>query len=216
MYTKKTYGLRNFGCIPIRLPELTGLLNDYSSPNDKVSNMVKQGDLIRLKRGLYCVSPHITEQRLSNELIANHLYGPSYVSLETALAFYKLIPERMASTQSVITKRAKVFETALGRFTYTTVPEDYYALGIRQEQVDNRYVFLIATPEKALCDTILLRSNLRITSEKAMHAFLEEYMRVDLQEIIHPDLNIIDACITTNHKATELGWLRKVIEHECI
>lgn len=178
--------------------------------------MVKQGDLVRVKRGLYCVSPRITEQRLSNELIANHLYGPSYVSLETALSFYKLIPERMASTQSVITKRAKAFETPLGRFTYTTIPEDYYSLGIRQEQVDSRYVFLIATPEKALCDIILLRPNLRITSEKTMRTFLEEYMRVDLQEITNPDLNIIDACIATNNKSAELGWLRKVIEHECI
>ncbi len=216
MYTQKTYELRNFGCIPIRLPELTRVLKDYNSPKDKVSNMVKQGDLVRVKRGLYCVSPRITEQRLSNELIANHLYGPSYVSLETALSFYKLIPERMASTQSVITKRAKAFETPLGRFTYTTIPEDYYSLGIRQEQVDSRYVFLIATPEKALCDIILLRPNLRITSEKTMRTFLEEYMRVDLQEITNPDLNIIDACIATNNKSAELGWLRKVIEHECI
>lgn len=216
MNAKTTKQLRNFGCIPISLSALASILDDYHSPRDKVSYMVKQGVLVRLKRGLYCVSPEITDQRLSNELIANHLYGPSYVSLETALAFYNLIPERVVATQSVITSRAKVFQTTLGRFTYKTVPEDYYSLGIRQEQVNARYVFLIATPEKALCDLILLRPNLRITSEKAMYTFLEEYMRVDFQELTKPDLSIVDACIATNHKATELRWLRKVLEHECV
>jgi len=216
MDTKTTEQLRDFGCIPINLSALAGLLDDYHSPRDKVSYMVKQGALVRLKRGLYCVSTQVTGQRLSNELISNHLYGPSYVSLETALAFYNLIPERVVATQSVITRRAKEFETPLGRFIYKTVPEGYYSLGVRQEHINARYVFLIATPEKALCDLILLRPNLRITSEKAMHAFLEENMRVDFQELTNPDLSIIDACIATNHKATELRWLRKVLEHECV
>jgi len=216
MTTKTTDQLRNFGCIPIGLPALGELLEDYHSPRDKVSAMVTEGALIRLKRGLYCVSPQITGQRLSNELIANHLYGPSYVSLETALAFYNLIPERVVTTQSVMTRRAKIFETPLGRFIYKTVPEDYYPLGVRQETSNPRAAFLIATPEKALCDLILLRANLRITSEKAMVTFLEDYMRVDLQEIKNPDLSILDGCIATNHKATELRWLRKVLEHECL
>jgi len=195
---------------------LSGILGDYDSPKDKLSYMTKQGDLIRLKRGLYCVSSKITGKRFSSELIANHLYGPSYVSLETALAYYNLIPERMAVTQSVVTRRAKTFQTPVGRFTYQTVPDGYYSAGIRLEQCDTHCAFMMATPEKALCDLLLLRSHLRITSEKAMRAFLEDYMRVDVTEIQNPDLSIIDACLATHHKVTELQCLRKVMEHDCV
>jgi hypothetical protein len=67
---------------------------------------------------------------------------------------------------------------------------------------------------KALCDLLLLRSRLRITSEKAMRAFMENHMRVDLSEIKDPNLEIIDACLETHHKATELRCLRKVLEHD--
>jgi len=195
---------------------LSGILANYDSPKDKVASMVEHGDLVRLKRGLYCVSSHITGQRLSSELIANHLHGPSYVSLESALAFYNLIPERMAATQSVSTTRAKMYQTPVGRFTYQTVPDDYYSVGIRLEQAEAGVTFMIATREKALCDLILLRSRLRITSEKAMRAFMADYMRVDFSEIKNPDLGIIDACLATHHKATELRGLRKVMEYDCV
>jgi phage terminase large subunit-like protein len=211
-----TNKLRKFGSIPLTGGTIAGLLADYDSPKDKVSYMVEHGELVRLKRGLYCVSTDITGKRFSSELIANHLYGPSYVSLETALAFYNLIPERMAATQSVVTKRAKLFQTPVGRFTYQTVPEEYYSVGIRQQQVESGVTFMIASPEKALCDLILLRSHLRITSEKAMRAFMEDYMRVDFSDIKNPDLGIIDACLATHHKVTELRCLRKVMEHDCV
>lgn len=216
MKTEITDRLRNFGCIPFTGATLDGLLGDYDSPKDKVSYMVEQGELVRLKRGLYCVSTAITGQRFNSELIANHLYGPSYVSLETALAFFNLIPERLASTQSVVAKRAKMFQTPLGHFTYQTVPEGYYSIGVRQEEVAGRYVLMIATPEKALCDLILLRSNLRIASEKSMRSFLETHMRVDFSELKKPDLSIIDACIETHHKVIALRSLRKVVEHDCV
>jgi len=216
MYADITEKLYDLGCIPLSTATLDGLLVNFSSKKDKVSSMVKQGELVRIKRGLYCVSPRITEQRLSNELIANHLYGPSYVSLEKALAYHNLIPERVEVTQSVVSKRAKKFQTPLGLFTYMTVPSDYYSIGINQEQTSTGQTFLIASPEKALCDLILLRPNLRIVSEKSMRIFLKEYMRVDLQEISNPDLDIFDQCIATGRKSTDLLCLRKVIENECL
>lgn len=216
MYADITEKLRGLGCIPLTAATLDGILANFRSPKDKVSYMVKQNELVRIKRGLYCVSPRITGQLLSNELVANHLYGPSYVSLEKALAYHKLIPERVEVTQSVVIKRAKRFQTPLGQFTYMTVPTDYYSIGINQKQTLTGQTFLIASPEKALCDLILLRPNLRIVSEKSMRTFLKEYMRIDLQEISKPDLNIFDQCIATGRKSTELLCLRKVIENENI
>ena len=216
MNTKITEKLRGFGCTPFSATTLDSLLTDYCSPKDKASSMVKQGELLRIKRGLYCVSPRLTGQRLSKELIANHLYGPSYVSLESALAYYNLIPERVEITQSVVIKRAKEFQTSLGRFTYTTIPPDYYSIGIKQEETLTGQTFLIASPEKALCDLVLLRPNLRIVSEGAMRMFLETHMRVDFQAISNPNLGVLDQCIATGRKNMALLCLRKVLENECL
>lgn len=214
--TELTDKLKAIGPVPVTGSDLTALLSDYDSPKDKLAYMVRQGHLLRLKRDLYCVSSKITGERYSLPLIANHLYGPSYVSLESALSYYELIPERVACTQSVVSKRAKRLETPLGLFTYQTLPSDYYSIGVRQEIVGNRLAFFIATPEKALCDLLLMRSRLRITSARAMRTFLLDEMRMDLAELRNPDLRIIDACIATHHKPLELQSLRKVLEHECV
>ncbi len=214
--TELTEILKVFGPVPMTGSDLSGTLSDYDSPKDKLAYMVKQGQLVRLKRDLYCVASKITGERYSLPLIANHLYGPSYVSLETALSYYQLIPERVVSTQSVVSKRAKRFVSPLGIFSYQTVPSDYYSIGIRQEVAGNRFTFLIASPEKALCDLLLMRSRLRLTSARAMQAFLLDEMRMDLSELKRPDLAVIDACIATNHKPLELQSLRKVLEHECV
>jgi hypothetical protein len=213
--TELTDKLRMFGSIPLTGADLSGVLSDFDSPKDKLAYMVKQGQLLRLKRDLYCVASAITGERYSLSLIANHLYGPSYVSLETALSYYQLIPDRVVSTQSVVSKRAKRFASPLGLFSYQTVPGDYYSIGIRQEFAGDRCAYLIASPEKALCDLLLMRSRLRLTSARAMQTFLVDDMRIDLSELKTPDMGILDACIATNHKPLELQSLRKVLEHEC-
>jgi len=61
--------------------------------NNKISELEKSGKIIRLKKGIYVVSPKESGKLLSMELIVNHLYGPSYVSMESALRYYGLIPE---------------------------------------------------------------------------------------------------------------------------
>ncbi|MDR1517406.1 MAG: hypothetical protein LBS52_04805, partial [Dysgonamonadaceae bacterium] len=65
-------------------------------------------------------------------------------------------------------------DNAVGNFEYITVPQDYYSIGISQQTVNNEYTYLLATPEKALCDLILATPNLRLQSVKAMQIYLEE------------------------------------------
>ncbi|MFZ4550057.1 MAG: hypothetical protein ACOYN4_21585 [Bacteroidales bacterium] len=79
--------LQQFGVIPIGCATLASVLNEYKSPADKVASLEKKGELIRLKKGLFVVSPDVHRQVLSIELIASNLYGPSYVSFEKALSF---------------------------------------------------------------------------------------------------------------------------------
>jgi hypothetical protein len=170
--------------------------------------MEKRGDLLRLKKGLYVVSPAISRKPLSRGLIANHLYGPSYVSFESALAFYGLIPEQVYALRSAVFKRAKLFENAVGRFEYITVPQDYYPIGISRQTVDHECAYLLASPEKALCDQILITPNLRLQSVRAMRIYLEEDMRIDFSAVQGRfDTGIIRQCAERGRKKAELECL---------
>lgn len=207
--------LKEFGIIPVDFKAISSKLSQYRSPRDKVSNLNNSNLLIRLKKGLYVVSPDFTNQSLSKELIANHLYGPSYISLETALSVYGIIPERVYTTLSVTFKRKKRYNTPLGIFDYKTVPAKYFSIGIVQEIVQNSYAYLIATPEKALCDLIITKSGIRIQSLSAINEYLIHDLRIDFDVIKKWDLSIITECIKYGYKKTELRLLKKFIENEC-
>ena len=194
--------------IPVNSAVLKTLLSHLKYPKNKITDLEKSGELIRLKKDLYVSS----KSNISKELIANHLYGISYISLETALSHYGMIPERVYSVRSVTTKRSKKFSTPLGIFDYVIVPEDYYSIGIRMEIVENKYAFLIAEPTKAICDMIVATSNLRLQSVKAMQAYLEEDLRLDFSEFMILDRDIVRQCIETGKKKTELIQLLKFLE----
>jgi hypothetical protein len=209
---KMMQDLEQYGNIPVNHAVLSEKLRDYRSPNDKIATMEKHGDIIRLKKGLYVVSPKTSHKMLSSELIANHLYGPSYVSFETALAFYGLIPEKVFTVRSATFKRAKRFENAVGRFEYITVPQDYYSIGISQQTVEDEYTYLLATPEKALCDLILATPNLRLQSISAMQVYLEEDLRIDFSVLQSIDTEIIRQCVEAGRKKGELIQLLKFLK----
>ena len=205
--------LEQFRNIPLESSVLQNLMSNYKFPRNKVSALEKCGQIIRLKKGLYVVSEKISRNPVSRELLANHLYGPSYLSLETALSFYGIIPERVFAIRSMTTKRAKNFETPFGTFDYTTVLADYFSIGLRQEMVENQYAFLIATPEKALCDLILATPNLRLQSVKAMRVYLEEDLRIDFSHWQNIDTETIKLCLETGRKKGELIHLLKYFEN---
>lgn len=192
--------LEQLGIIPVDYAVLRSLFADYHSPRNKIANLEQAGKIIRLKRGMYVVSPKVTKQLLSVELIANHIYGPSYVSMESALRYYGLIPEQVYTVRSLTTNRSKSFENPTGNFEYITINDAYYAIGIRQETIENKYTFLIATPEKALCDMITATPHLRIQSEKALVAYLKEDLRFDMSGLDNMDPNIVKACIENGKK----------------
>jgi hypothetical protein len=123
-----------------------------------------------------------------------------------------LIPEKVFAIRSITTKRAKQFENAFGHFEYISVPTDYFSIGIRQQIVDNEYAYLIATPEKALCDLIIATPNLRIQSVKAMQTYLEDDLRIDFSAFQNIDLSIIKQCIVKGKKKGELRHLLKFLE----
>ena len=84
--------LEHIGNIPVSTQTVASLFPDLEAGNQKVRNLEAAGLIIRLKKGLYVVDPKVSHIVLSTELIANHLYSPSYVSMQTALRYYGLIP----------------------------------------------------------------------------------------------------------------------------
>jgi predicted transcriptional regulator of viral defense system len=205
--------LKDIGIIPINKGILHSLYSELKRPDEKISELERKGFVIRVKRNLYVVSPKVHHQEISRELVANHLYGPSYISLESALAYYGLIPERVYSMLSVCMKLHKKYNTPLGNFEYIKMPERYFQTGISQEIINNSYAFLIASPEKALCDKIVNLQNVRIQSVKAMREYLEEDLRFEMSALASFDIDIIKKCIEFNRKKTELTQLLKLSQN---
>lgn len=203
--------LKALGNVPVSIEVLQSLYRDYKSPNMHIAMLEKKGLLIRLKRGMYVVSPQISDKELSMGLIANHLYGPSYVSLHWALRWYGLIPERIGTVTSVTTRHSREFENSLGRFTFRGVSKEYFPIGIKSAE-DTGLHFLLATPEKALCDMLMQETYVPHQSVSGLAVFFEEDMRIDLDDLRQMDLNIIRQCIDTGNKKHVLTNLLKLIE----
>jgi predicted transcriptional regulator of viral defense system len=205
--------LKSLGVIPINKDILYSLYSDLKRPDEKLSELERKGLIIRIKRNLYIVSKKVHHQEISSELVANHLYGPSYVSLESALAYYGLIPERVFTMRSVCMKLHKQYNTPLGHFEYVKVPAKYYPIGVNQGIVGNSYAFLIATPEKALCDKISNSQNIRIQSAKSMNEYLEEDLRFEMSALSSFNSDIVEECIEYGKKKTELTQLLKLLRN---
>jgi len=114
-----------------------------------ISRWKKQGWICPLKRGLYeLVYPK--DFTISDMYVANKLYSPSYVSLETALSNYSIIPEVAMSVVSITTKPTRRFRNKHGFFLYRTVkPHAFTGYYIEKH---GSFDVLIAEPEKALID----------------------------------------------------------------
>ena len=119
-----------------------------------IKRAVVSGDLIRIRRGLYCLASMYQKTHLSPYSLAQHIYGPSYISLESALRWYDWIPEAIYSYTSVSLKNSKDFDTPAGLFSYQRVPQKTFYAGVSRQTDDNGCVFLIASALKALADYV--------------------------------------------------------------
>jgi len=160
-------------------PLLTSVLSPYEAVDRKINELLKAGDIIRVKKGLYVFGPELRQQPVCKETLANLIYGPSCISMEYALSFHGLIPERVETVTSVTPKRDKEFETPIGRFTYRYLNPSKYPCGIDQIWIDPQHPVLISSPEKALCDYIALNEVPPISNREEAKDFLQSDLRID-------------------------------------
>ena len=202
--------LREIGVIPVTTSIIESFYLDLKSAEKKVVWLEKNGYIIRLKRGLYVVNPEYTGKRLSNELIANHLYAPSYVSMSTALRYYGLIPEAVYVNQSMTVKHSRCFQTPIGNYDYKYISREAFAVGVRTERVVD-YAFLIASPEKALCDLIANSSKVNLRYMKDVENYLENDIRMDMEEFMKFDPRVLEEYIKVGKKADSIATLLKYL-----
>jgi len=166
--------------------QLVSFLKAYAKPRDRISRLLADRSLIRIRKGLYVFGERYRRGPISREHLANLIYGPSYVSMDYALSQYGLIPERVEQVTSVTTGENRRFETPLGVFTYRPLPPRRYALGMRWAgEGDDR--FLMATPEKALVDKVWTDKRFSPASQNDFDAYLHEDMRMDPDQLAELD-----------------------------
>jgi hypothetical protein len=203
--------LKRFGNLPVPFGALREQYRDYSVPAKKIAQLCSQGLLVRVKRGLYVVSDRIIDAKPSGYLLANHIYGPSYVSLETAMEFYGMIPEAVYSFESMTTGHPKKYLTPYGPFRYHRLTKGYFSLGVRMESTADRRRFLIASPEKALCDHFVSTKGLQVRSRSSLLSYLLDFMRVDEEVLVKFDVALVHECSLAGPKKETLHFLEEAI-----
>ena len=202
--------LIEIGTIPVTTSIIESLYPELKSADKKVTLLEKQGIIIRLKRGLYVVNPEYSGKTLSSELIANHLYTPSYISMSTALRYYGLIPEAVYVHQSMTVKHPRNFQTPIGSYDYKYISRKAFPIGVRSMNKGD-YAFLIASPEKALCDLISNSSKVILRYMKDVETYLEQDIRMDMDEFYNMDATIFEDYIHVGKKADSISTLLKFL-----
>ena len=162
---------------------LMDCLEGYSRPRDKLSDLLRKEDIVRIKKGLYVFGNDYRRRPYSREILANLIYGPSYISLEYALHYYGLIPERVEAVTSVTSGRSRRFFTPVGLFVYRKIPLKAFQSGMDMIEIEGGRSFLIATPEKALADKIRDDRGTGVKTQRELQTYLVENLRVDQEAL---------------------------------
>jgi len=158
-------------------------LREYDRPRDKITDLLRQGAIIRIKKGIYVFGERYRRLPYSREVLANMIYGPSYISLDYALHYYGMIPERVEAVTSVTCSRGRRFSTPVGLFIYRGISMNAYQIGIDQVVLDGGHTFLIAVPEKALSDKIHDDRGTGVRTLTEMRTYLLDNLRIDPERL---------------------------------
>ncbi len=150
--------------------------DDLSQIRLQLSRWVKDGRLIKLHKGLYTLAAPYRKTKAEPFCIANNLRSPSYVSLQSALAWYGLIPEFVPAVTSITSARPQTIETPVGRFYFRHIDKSFFS-GYQQVELSSEQTAFVARPEKALLDLVYL------TAGGDKEEFLDELRLQNLEAI---------------------------------
>jgi len=136
-------------------PEVAGWIG--GSPDRQFSLLKRAmaaGEVVRIHRGLYCLATKYLRQKIDPLVLAQRIYGPSYISLETALSYHGWIPEAVYAVTSTSLNRSREFNTPMGHFSFTRVPQETFYAEVARVEKEDGSSFLLAAPLKALADYV--------------------------------------------------------------
>jgi len=204
--------LRELSNQPLTHQLLADLLKDYKRPNDKILSLKADGLIEPIKKGLYIAGRSLGAERPESALLANHILGPSYLSMESALAHYGLIPEKVFAVTSMTTKASRKFQTNIGLYAYTNLPLPYYAFGLATVSLSKDQQAIMAIPEKALCDKIATTAGITLRSQSSARDYVFGNLRMEEEDLAKFDLNAMLSWLENAPKRESLEMLIKMIE----
>ncbi|MBL7189240.1 MAG: hypothetical protein ISS70_23175 [Phycisphaerae bacterium] len=175
-----------------------------------IKRAIANGEIIHICRGLYCLAPKYQKKSISLYALAQHICGPSYISLESALSWHGWIPEAVYTVTSVSLKKSKEFETPLGLFSFDRVPQNLFYAGVERLTDDEENTFLMAKPAKALADYVYLRERQWTGLEPAVESLRIE--REEFQSVTSEDLTILMANYKNRRVQKFIKGLRRDLE----
>ena len=182
--TIRRHNLRLFS--PLELQRVLGI--SAVAARFLVHRYAKRGVFLKLRNGLYCLA----DQPPSELAVANRLYEPSYLSFEFALSYYHLIPEAAYTITSATSRPTRAL-TAIGRtFEYHRLKKSVFT-GYEPVKVGAETI-LMATPEKALVDTLYFvdlkkktlndRLDFRNVNWKRVESYVRLFGRPSLRQLL--------------------------------
>lgn len=186
-------------------------LSPYANPAAKIRRMVQGGQLVPIIRGLY-----ETDQKTPGHYLSGLIYGPSYLSFEFALSWHDLIPEAVYTfTSATCGKgRKKRYDTAFGSYTYRDVPAEAFPYGTLLHE-EKGYGFVLAGPEKAICDTLYALPP--CANRREMRQLLFDDLRIDEGAFRAADWKAMEELAglyhTANHRLL-ISVMKEMEKHE--
>jgi len=163
-----------------------------------VKRALASGEIIRIRRGVYCLAPKYRKKSMNLYALAQHVYGPSYVSLESALSWHGWIPEAVHAVTCTSFKKSKEFRTPLGIFSYDRIPQKVFYVEVDRLTDASGNVFLMATPLKALADYVYVRKRDWTGIEQATGS-----LRIELEQLEGVSRSSFEA-ISTNYSSSRV------------
>ena len=204
--------IQSYSGHPLTHQLILSLLKDYKRPNDKIHSMLTSGIIETVKKGLYIAGPAVKATKPAPFLLANHIMGPSYVSMDIALSYHGLIPERVYEISSMTTKASRNFKTPVGFFSFTRLPLPYYSCGIQQVRFSDDQYAMVASPEKALFDKVVATAGLILRSKKSALSYLLEDLRLDEENLKQLDITAMYEWQADAPKSESLSMILNAIK----
>ncbi len=187
-------------------------LSHYSKPRDAVTSLLKRGQIIRVRKGLYIFGAIWQRNILAPEVLANLIYGPSAISLDYCLSWHSLIPEKVNTITSITTGRSHDFLTPAGNFSYTHLSGSRFSPGLMQHKSSSGN-FIITEPLKALADKVWTDKRFKPTSAASYSDYIFNDLRIDehaLEELlIHERMIVIEKAYSSRKVLWLMEYLTK-------